>query len=90
MLGNTKLEAIGVARRDQNVPAVGNPRRPLDLEAGNTQGAFMGQTWHPGNRQEPTGALVCRAGTQRVRGELPPSLLRAEARNNPQRAASYT
>ena len=65
VLGNAKLEAVGVARRGQDVPVVGDPRHPLDLEAGNTRGAFVGPTLHPGNRWEPTGALMHRAGTQR-------------------------
>ena len=65
VLGNAKLEAVGVARRGQDVPVVGDPRHPLDLEAGNTRGAFVGPTLHPGNRWEPTGALIHRAGTQR-------------------------
>lgn len=65
VLGNAKLEAVGVARRGQDVPVGGNPRRPLDLEAGKTREAFVGLTLHPGNRGEPTGALVCSARTQR-------------------------
>lgn len=64
VLGSAKLEAIGIACRDQDVPVVGDPCCPLDLEAGNTQGAFVGLTLRLVNRWGPIGALMHRAETQ--------------------------
>lgn len=42
--GRSKLEAIGIARCDQDGPAVANPCGPLDLE-GTPEGNFVVIVW---------------------------------------------